>query len=324
MPWFQTPAISGYWGYHWTENRFNPDIIVDPETGRRQIASHFYPTIGPYDSADPAVIRYHLGLMEYAGISGLIIDWYGFRDINDYGQIHRSVELLISILESEFPSLEFAIMYESRTIQSLIDLGIIAPNEAVQEAQSVMLRLEREWFGSNNYAKLNGEPLLMTFGDPPEVFQPSEWPLIFSVLNVHPAFFTQNRRNAQANARGGYGWVYPTLDIANSEEIVRNTLELFYGEWNPQPDALTIGPAFPGFFDIYETSYGFVDSQWADGPTFQQTLQMALANSTAGIVQLVTWNDFEEGTVIEPTLEFGYGYLDMVKAFVESQKPKKP
>ena len=67
MPWFETPAFNGFWGWHWTMNNQNPDIIVDPETGQRQIAAHFYPLIGPYASKDPDVIEYHLLLIKKIG-----------------------------------------------------------------------------------------------------------------------------------------------------------------------------------------------------------------------------------------------------------------
>ncbi len=54
---------------------FDPEQ-VDPD-GRRQIASRYYPAIGPYDSADPVVLEYHCLLMKLAGIDGVIVDWYG-------------------------------------------------------------------------------------------------------------------------------------------------------------------------------------------------------------------------------------------------------
>jgi hypothetical protein len=31
------------------------------------------------------------------------------------------------------------------------------------------------------------------------------------------------------------------------------------------------------------------------------------------VVQLVTWNDYGEGTVIEPTHEFGYRFLEIIR-----------
>ena len=48
------------------------------------------------------------------------------------------------------------------------------------------------------------------------------------------------------------------------------------------------------------------------GRRFGFTLQTALRQH-ADVVQLITWNDYGEGTNIEPTEEFGYQYLEMVQ-----------
>ena len=77
MPWFQTKDFSGEWGMHWTMANCNPDQ-VDAD-GKRQIASHFYPLIGPYDSSDPVVLDYHALLMKYAGIEGVLVTGYCVR-----------------------------------------------------------------------------------------------------------------------------------------------------------------------------------------------------------------------------------------------------
>ena len=61
MPWFQSKPFAGYWGSHWTMANKNPDIV--DANGQRQIASHYYPLIGPYASRDKVVIEYHLLVM---------------------------------------------------------------------------------------------------------------------------------------------------------------------------------------------------------------------------------------------------------------------
>ena len=38
----------------------------------------------PYDSADPVALEYHVALMKLAGIDGVIVDWYGMDNFNDY------------------------------------------------------------------------------------------------------------------------------------------------------------------------------------------------------------------------------------------------
>src|SRR6476469_7351477 len=77
MPWFQTPSSLGgtggsSWGFHWKMNTQNPNIV--DASGKRQIASHYYPKIGPYDSTDHDVIEYHLLLMKYSRIDGPMVD----------------------------------------------------------------------------------------------------------------------------------------------------------------------------------------------------------------------------------------------------------
>ncbi len=78
-----------------------------------------------------------------------------------------------------------------------------------------------------------------------------------------------------------------------------------------------ISSAFPRFKDIYQQAglgytYGTLDD--ASGQTFRSLLKRALTNNAA-IVQLVTWNDYGEGTVIEPTVEFGFRDLAVVQDF---------
>jgi hypothetical protein len=76
-----------------------------------------------------------------------------------------------------------------------------------------------------------------------------------------------------------------------------------------------VGGAFPGFYDIYQeagvrASYGYLDAQ--QGETLRFTLQLALEQNP-DVIQLITWNDYGEGTIIEPTEDFGYHYLEIVQ-----------
>ena len=75
--------------------------------GRREIASHAYPLIGPYDSNDPHVLEYHVLLMKLAGI-----DWYGTSTLHDYETIHRNTARLINTSKSRDCSLSYAIKTE--------------------------------------------------------------------------------------------------------------------------------------------------------------------------------------------------------------------
>lgn len=77
-----------------------------------------------------------------------------------------------------------------------------------------------------------------------------------------------------------------------------------------------ISSAFPRFHDIYAQagvgpSYGRLED--AAGQTLTRTLERALTNKSV-FVQLVTWNDFGEGTIIEPTVQNGFRDLGIVQS----------
>ena len=119
MPWFDTPDYHTGWGWHWTMNNQDPNVIVDSLTGRRQIASFFYPLIGAYASIDPDVIEYHLLLMKYSGVDGVIIDWYGVQGTN--GDINRLLDNSNALIDrTDEVGLSFTVMMEDRFLLSLM------------------------------------------------------------------------------------------------------------------------------------------------------------------------------------------------------------
>ena len=93
---------------------------------------------------------------------------------------------------------------------------------------------------------------------------------------------------------------------------------------NPNPDyayaknfECFVGGAMPGFWDYYkegEGSNGYTTYDSENGALFQRQLDAAKAASLK-YLQISTWNDYGEGTTIEPTLEYGYKYLVMLQKF---------
>jgi len=78
-----------------------------------------------------------------------------------------------------------------------------------------------------------------------------------------------------------------------------------------------VSSAFPRFHDIYaqagvQPSFGYLDDQ--NGATFRETLGRAMTNSST-CIQVVTWNDFGEGTIVEPTTQYGYRDLGVIQNF---------
>jgi hypothetical protein len=313
MPWYVAKPYSGSWGWHWTMGHFNPDAVID---GKHQIASWYYPLIGPYDSLDPAVLEYHVLLMKLAGIDGVTVNWYGTDNFNDYAVNNQRTLALLNYTRKA--GLKFSICFEDQTIQHEIDGGYLTAASAISHAQQTMLYAQSNYFIDASYLRLSNAPVFLNFG--PQYFKTnSDWVTIFSVLNAtnRPAFFTEDHRLAAG--LGAFDWPPMWMSGGATHTLTLTQLQSYLDSF--QQIAVSwpayISSAFPRFHDIYANagagaSYGYLDD--SNGATFTNTLRRALTNNSA-FVHLVTWNDFGEGTVIEPTLDYGYRDLGMIQNF---------
>lgn len=298
MPWFTAKPFSDHWGWHWTMNHFDPETIIGE---KRQIASTSYPLIGPYDSGDPQVLEYHLLLMKLAGIEGVIVDWYGLTDLNDYAQLHRNTTRLLQ--QCERMQMKFVICYEDQTIPALVAAHRISESDKVSHAVKELEWLNRYWFQSGSYLKQEGKPVLLSFGH--AGLSKQEWTDCLNKLSFEPNYFSQDFR--REGASGAFGWPAPRIGLKQ--------VDRFLAESQNWPQA--IPAAFPRFDDIYREAgigEGYPVLPDRAGKTFQETLQKA-TDSRQLLIQLVTWNDWGEGTQIEPSLEYGYRDLEFLQNF---------
>ncbi|HEX4263969.1 MAG TPA: glycoside hydrolase family 71/99-like protein [Verrucomicrobiae bacterium] len=312
MPWYVAKPYSPNWGWHWTMNHFDPDTIN--AAGERQIASWYYPLIGPYDSADPAVLEYHVLLMKLAGIDGIIVDWYGPDEYLDYGVNNQRTAAIFQYARRA--GLKFCLCYEDQTIQQEITGGYINATNALVHAQQTMLYVQTNYFSDASYLRWNNQPVLLNFG--PQYFKTnSQWQSIFSVLTNPPAFFTEDNR--LPTGVGAFDWPPMWLSQAPGTEGVlsgaalEGYLSSFQQNGNSWPAFISSG--FPRFHDIYQQAgvrdyWGYLGDK--QGDILRATLGRALTNSSA-MAQVVTWNDFGEGTMVEPTVEYGYRDLQIIQ-----------
>lgn len=306
MPWFDTPATSGngQWGWHWTMDNRNPNVVVDPATGKRQIASHFYPLIGPYASSDPDVVEYHLLLMKLSGIDGVLVDWYGAAGTNgDLGNLLRNSNALID--RTDDVGLKFGLILEDRFTAT------------VANGRTNLAYARDNYFNRPEYIRYGAgqDPLVGVFG-PITFNQPSQWTEILSAAGEDVEFLTLwDNNNAGANADGQYVWPYEDENLDNFYSY----MEAYYRDRAPRQKTV-LGVAYPGFRDFYAQGQNggrsYFDIPHNNGQTLNQTLGLVdQYRANIDMLQLATWNDFGEGTIFEPTQETGFSYLTRVQQY---------
>lgn len=287
MPWFVAPKTSGAWN-HWTmsANALNDNLS--------NLASHYKPLTGAYASNDEKILDYQCLLMKYSGIDGVMVDWYGSqKGVNDYEANDVNTKALLKAIEKA--KLKFVIVYEDNT------LGNLADDQKASQARQDMLYAQNTYFKSSSYAKVDGNPLLMCFG-PQQVMSPDDWKYIFQGQTKKPKFLVLNGFSGRAgdNCVGEYLWVNPTPDYSSAKNF-----EMY------------IGGAMPGFWDVYKEfgqGDGYTTYDRENGALFKRQLNAA---KDAGLdwLQISTWNDYGEGTTIEPTEEYGYQCLVALQEF---------
>ena len=352
MPWFIGPtnpdATSSYtWGSHWTANGggANPNSFstvtnyVGANVSVRNIDAHYHPLIGPYDEQDPYVIEDHFLLMKLAGIDGIMIDWYGLagNGAGDAGVNQNNTAAMISNIS------KYGLKY-----------GLVMEDAAWTNQQANGNFAVANYFPDPNYIKLGDlrgsgaanatAPLVAVFG-PQKFKSPGQWNTILS--GNTKAFLPLYGQAAQigSDAGGTFVWPYPQSTIngggpngwyndnnsyytgtyytGGAPNVHNNFKEGSTGLGNN----VVLGSAYPGFNDFYggggANADGFIPrnavaggNPTAGASTLSTMLNLCQANkSEIDGIQIATWNDFSEGTVIEPTVEFGFQSLVTIQQF---------
>ena len=317
MPWFNNPETSERgrkeWS-HWacTDGKTVNDPLLRDADGQRGIASVDYPLIGPYSSDDPDVVRYHFRTMRSVGIDAVFIIWYGPGSDTD-----QLVPMLLD--EAERAGLRLAICYEEklnwpeyRNPESRADIV----NTATDDLNYIL----SEYSGHPAYLHRGQKPFIYQFnfwgeGDlGKNNILPAEWEQVFSSLDQSVAYARQNL-NPEYHPEIGGAYVWWSED----ESYLRDFAE--YSRSMVDADRLEffMTMAAPGFDDSGVNGWGHGARVSSDrGPgMLQKTLEIAVEGDPE-VIQLVTWNDFNEGTALEPTVRFGYQYLDALEEFIAS------
>lgn len=303
MPWFESKAVSGRWGWHWTMGK------TDADNG--QLATHDRPQLGAYDSSDPAVIAKQVALMKAAGVDGAIIDWNGPDGFDDYAMIHRNTGLLIAELKKA--GLKFALCVEDNPGHRFMKERKLTRTQATAKVAAAFAWADEHWLADPHYVRLAGGPVLFVFG--PQYLEETEWNAIRAGLKRNPLVFALPHLSRRPDIDGAFAWIPVSEGKAVTAEAWSKELaELYVNQTKAGRPYVAV--AFPGYRDFYAQagagkSYGSIEHR--DGRTFAESFDQAIRSGSA-IVQVATWNDYGEGTGIEPTIERGLRDLEHLRS----------
>ena len=263
-----------------------------------KVIAHFMPWWGDkrhinvgYNSHDPVQIHRQIMDMISRGVDGTIIDWYGPADFTD-----QTAKLVMAEVE-QHPGFTFAIMVDKGAIGNSPCQGCTPQQTLV----SLVHYVEQTYIPSPAYMRVNGQPLITNFDM--DLNYTVDWAAVKAASTTNPDFIFQHKGGfTHAVSGGSYSWV-----IVNVTDEGMGYLSQFYGAGMAAPAEETIGAAYKGFNDTLASwGEGRIMNQQC-GQTWLQTFNKinSLYNSTNQLdaVQLVTWDDYEEGTEIETGID---------------------
>jgi hypothetical protein len=244
-----------------------------------------------YSSTDPAQVKRQIEDMISRGIDGLIVDWYGPNN-----SIDQATQLIKAEAENH-PGFTFSVMIDQGAIQWYSCPGCNPQQALVDDLQYA----ESNYFTSPAYMRIEGQPVITNFNV--DLSYSVDWNAATAKLSTHPFYIFQN--NSGFNhvlTNGSYSWVMPT-----TTDYGIGYLNSFYSTGMSFPNEQTFGTAYKGFNDAFASWGSHRVMQQQCGQTWLQTFAKLNSMYNSGrqlpVLQLVTWNDYEEATELESGID---------------------
>lgn len=274
MPWFCTQA------------KLEPDNVV-------RCNGH---VLTGYDSNDPQQVRRQIEDMIVRGIDGLIVDWYG-----PSAKIEEATTRLVRAEAEKHPGFEFAIMEDAGAFRS-------APDK-VQTLIADLNYAADNYYVSPAYMRRHGRPVLFFFVEA-SLLRPDEWDAVRLAIRGNPLFIFQDSVGfTRPQSDGGFAWIgldpHPACryldDFYEFTTASAGGKEIFGSSYQGFDDTLATWPIDENGNKIVRKLDRRCGRTWLC--TFESANDAFDSRHQLPNLQIVTWNDYDEGTEIESGID---------------------
>jgi len=291
-PWYHNPAVPG--GSKLRMSWENVD-----EKAKSISNSAHYPALGPYDSHDPKLIAQHAAWSKKAGVDGWIVSWWG--------KGHETDRVMDRILDAcRKAALDVTIYYET----------VPAPRNGQSAAKDLLYVLDR-YAKHPAWLRVDQKPVLFIYGRTiGEIGLPGWLEAITEVNRQYPGravFLGDQLRAPAARVFDGIHTYNPVGTLSGKTlEQARAWAKKTYPGWVKTADAqgrISTITVIPGYDDTKIRKPG-LRADRMDGELYRAEWEEAIAADPHWVL-VTSWNEWYEGSEIEPSAEYGEKYLKM-------------
>ena len=249
-----------------------------------------------YTSWDPAQVHRQVDDMLSRGITGAILDWYGPNKWTE----ESTAKYLKLEAEARNGQFWFALTEDKG---ALLSCAATLGCDLTQQLITDLTYAYNNYEVSPAYLQVNGRSLVFFFDV--DTDYPINWDQVVASVPGNPMFVFRNSGGfAKPHSSGSFAWVgFPD----SSTQWGQSYLDNFYSTSLNYPTGNVIGTGYKGFNDTL-ASWGKNRLVPQDcGQTWMAGLaeigHYYSSSSQLGSIQLVTWNDYEEGTALETGID---------------------
>jgi len=286
----QTPPVLAFYYAWFDENTWRSGQSADMP-------------VQPYRSADPATIARQVVQAQNAGINAFVQSWYGPQIENNQTETNFQI-LLDAAQQSGFKA---AVDFEV-TGPFFPDVG------AVQNALAVLLATH---VNHPAYFRYQGKPVIFFWRQ--QRFSAQTWAQIRQAVDpAHNTIWIAEGTDLSYQSVFDGNHLYSIAWAANvATELNKWKPRLQKIESSGGSSKLWVATAMPGYDD---TNLFRADSRRRDraGGAFYRETWQAARNSRPDMIIITSFNEWLEGSQIEPSVSYGDFYLNLTRELVDS------
>jgi len=302
----------------------------------------YVPLLGTYRSDDPLVISKHIDWATGHGIDVFAVSWTGYEG-GDLAYFDNNLKLLLN--NSLSKDIKVAILYESPGRLKTTGNPLAPWEKNLSDPENLKILLSdfnylcKTYFRSKNYFKIQNRPLIYMYdsaafiGDVKMAIEKlrkdmkaNGYEIYLVSDHVHPYVLPGSDMSWEERAKqfdgitswlGGYSDKGEYLQGSYEEQI--KILYSEWGRWAIENNKKLI-PCTTPEFDSRDVKWGNPNSIPLERSPdkFEKRLNIIFSYSQyPKIVMLGTFNDFFESTTLEPSKEYEFVYLKLLKKMLE-------
>jgi hypothetical protein len=285
-----------------------------------------------YNENLPATVAGQNSYMLAEGCDIALVDYYGSLDPNQTFNLTTTNALFADVNARSGYPLKFGIMEDKGALKSTCKTSGQTESATISCLQNSLMQemdyINAHYTNSPAYWTDGGQPVIAYFGGKSDwpVLTATDWDSVWSAVKSYtdtysiPFKYVFQFGSFTANAYDGgrYGWVQPAAYGSTQQfwwggntSSSPTYLDTLYNAGLNHPAQLTIGALYKGFDDF--------EASWSGNRVIAQQCGQVLLKTAAEIskyfggakpqipyVQVITWNDYEEGTAVEDGIDNCY------------------